>query len=110
MIYGRGIVRASRSRFYRHLQIWARERTVHYAFRFHGERPLRGLSPLGMPISNSNFTSQCGVCHGTSAARYGPPGEERSVRGESVGYELCEKPHALRLACLPLREKPDRRG
>ena len=36
---------------------WGRERTVRYAFRFHGERPLRGLPPLGMPISNSNFPS-----------------------------------------------------
>ena len=43
-----------------------------------------------------------------SVARYGPPREKRSVRGEPAGYELREEPHALRLACLPLCEKPER--
>ena len=43
-----------------------------------------------------------------SVARYGQPREKRSVRGEPAGYELGEEPHALRLACLPLREKPER--
>src|SRR5882762_10267948 len=43
-----------------------------------------------------------------SVARYGQPREKRSVRGEPAGYELCEEPHALRLACLPLCEEPNR--
>jgi AcrR family transcriptional regulator len=43
-----------------------------------------------------------------SVARYGQPREKRSVCGEPAGYELGEEPHALRLACLPLREKPER--
>src|SRR6185312_5059268 len=43
-----------------------------------------------------------------SVARYGQPGEKRSVRCEPAGCELREEPHALRLACLPLCEKPDR--
>jgi len=44
----------------------------------------------------------------TSVARSGQPREKRSVRGEPAGYELSEEPHALRLACLPLCEKPER--
>ncbi len=28
--------------------------------------------------------------------------------GEPEGYKLSEEPHALRLACLSLREKPER--
>ena len=65
------------------------------------------------PLGNANLQQQFpqpifGVWHGTSVARYGQPREKRSVRGEPAGYELCEEPHALRLACLPLREKPDR--
>jgi hypothetical protein len=43
-----------------------------------------------------------------SVARYGQPREKRSVRGEPAGHELSEEPHALRLACLPLCEKPER--
>src|SRR5580693_6689823 len=43
-----------------------------------------------------------------SVARYGQPREKRSVRGEPAGYELSEEPHALRVACLPLCEKPER--
>src|SRR6201998_3829035 len=43
-----------------------------------------------------------------SVARCGQPREKRSVCGEPAGYELREEPHALRLACLPLCEKPDR--
>src|ERR1700730_1134459 len=43
-----------------------------------------------------------------SVARYGEPREKRSVPGEPAGYELGEEPHALRLACLPLCEKPER--
>src|SRR5213082_2130807 len=43
-----------------------------------------------------------------SVARYGQPREKRRVRGEPAGYELREEPHALRLACLPLCEKPER--
>src|SRR5438309_10971091 len=43
-----------------------------------------------------------------SVARYGQPREKRRVRREPAGYELSEEPHALRLACLPLREKPER--
>src|SRR5580704_19749034 len=43
-----------------------------------------------------------------SVARYRQPREKRSVRGEPTGYELSEELHALRLACLPLREKPER--
>src|SRR6185312_3008792 len=43
-----------------------------------------------------------------SVARYGQPREKRSVRCEPAGYELREEPHALRLACLPLCEKPER--
>ena len=41
-------------------------------------------------------------------ARYGQPRKKWSVRGEPAGYELREEPHALRLACLPLCEKPER--
>jgi hypothetical protein len=43
-----------------------------------------------------------------SVARYGQSREKRRVRGEPAGYELGEEPHALRLACLPLGEKPER--
>src|SRR6266700_5108147 len=43
-----------------------------------------------------------------SVARYGQPREKRRVRGEPTGYELNEELHALRLACLPLCEKPNR--
>src|ERR1700752_2725694 len=43
-----------------------------------------------------------------SVPRSGQPREKRSVRGEPPGYELREEPHALRLACLPLCEKPER--
>src|SRR5436190_19212656 len=43
-----------------------------------------------------------------SVARYGQPREKRSVRGKPAGYELRDEPHALRLACLPLCEKPER--
>src|ERR1700738_3267153 len=43
-----------------------------------------------------------------SVARYGQPREKRAVPGEPAGYELREEPHALRLACLPLCEKPER--
>ncbi len=43
-----------------------------------------------------------------SVARYRQPREKRSIRGEPAGYELSEEPHALRLACLPLCEKPHR--
>src|SRR5580704_12630687 len=43
-----------------------------------------------------------------SVARYRQPCEKRRVRGEPAGYELSEEPHALRLACLSLREKPER--
>ncbi len=43
-----------------------------------------------------------------SVARYGQPREKRSVCGEPAGYELSEEPHALRLARLPLCEKPER--
>jgi hypothetical protein len=38
----------------------------------------------------------------------GQPREKRRVRGEPAGYELREEPHALRLACLPLCEEPNR--
>ena len=30
------------------------------------------------------------------------------MRGEPKRYELRKKPHALRLACLTLREEPER--
>ena len=43
-----------------------------------------------------------------SVARYGQSREKRRIRGEPAGYELGEEPHALRLACLPLCEKPER--
>src|SRR5438128_8804947 len=43
-----------------------------------------------------------------SVARYGQSREKRRVRGEPAGYELGEEPHALRLACLTLCEKPNR--
>src|SRR5258708_30897693 len=43
-----------------------------------------------------------------SVARYGQSREKRRVRGEPAGYELREEPHALRLACLPRSEKPER--
>src|ERR1700744_2590150 len=43
-----------------------------------------------------------------SVARYGQSREKRRVGGEPAGYELGEEPHALRLACLPLGEKPNR--
>jgi hypothetical protein len=43
-----------------------------------------------------------------SVARYGQSREKRRVRGEPAGYELGEEPHALRLACLALCEKPNR--
>src|SRR4030081_2618261 len=43
-----------------------------------------------------------------SVARYGQPREKRRVRGEPARYELREEPHALRLTCFPLREKPER--
>src|SRR5580698_2580419 len=43
-----------------------------------------------------------------SVAWYGQTRETRSVCGEPAGYELGEEPHALRLACLPLCEKPER--
>src|SRR5579859_2221909 len=43
-----------------------------------------------------------------SVARYGQSREKRRVRGEPAGYELGEEPHALRLACLALCEKPER--
>jgi Zn-dependent M28 family amino/carboxypeptidase len=42
------------------------------------------------------------------AAQAAKPREKRRVRGEPAGYELGEEPHALRLACLPLGEKPER--
>src|SRR4051794_14232513 len=42
-----------------------------------------------------------------SVARYLQPCEKRSVRGEPTGYELREEPDALRLACLPVGEKPE---
>src|SRR5690606_18664140 len=40
--------------------------------------------------------------------RYRQAREKWGVRGEPAGYKFSEKPHALRLACLPLREKPER--
>jgi hypothetical protein len=43
-----------------------------------------------------------------SVARYGQSREKWRVRGEPAGYELGEEPHALRLACLALCEKPNR--
>jgi hypothetical protein len=43
-----------------------------------------------------------------SVARNGQSREKRRARGEPAGYELGEEPHALRLACLPLCEKPNR--
>jgi hypothetical protein len=43
-----------------------------------------------------------------SVARYGQPREKRGIRGEPAGYELSEEPHALRLTCLPLGQKPER--
>ena len=60
--------------------------------------PLAGTCPLQ--------ASPATCC--ASVARYRQPREKRSVRGEPAGYELSEEPHALRLACLPLREKPER--
>src|ERR1700733_14777829 len=62
----------------------------------------------------------CGFCGGTSCPHEREPApchssvarrqsrEKRRVRGEPAGYELGEEPHALRLACLPLCEKPNR--
>src|SRR5580658_2519103 len=47
------------------------------------------------------------ICR-ASVVRYGQSREKRSVSGEPAGYELSEEPHALRLACLALCEKPNR--
>ena len=58
--------------------------------------------------SNSGVGRSPRATCGASVARYGQPREKRSVRGEPAGYELREEPHALRLACLPLCEKPER--
>lgn len=41
-------------------------------------------------------------------ARYGQSHEKRGLRGEPVEYELREEPQALRLACLPLCDQPNR--
>ena len=60
--------------------------------------PLAGTCPLQAPPT---------TCR-ASVARYGQAREKRSVCGEPAGYELSEEPHALRLARLPLREKPER--
>src|ERR1700729_4363281 len=60
--------------------------------------PLAGTCPLQVSPE---------TCR-ASVARYGQSREKRRVRGEPAGYELGEEPHALRLACLPLCEKPDR--
>src|SRR3954471_19910818 len=43
-----------------------------------------------------------------SVARCGQTREKWSVGGKSFGYELCEQPHAFRLARLSLRQKPKR--
>lgn len=55
-----------------------------------------------VPIPDSSPTER------TSVARYGRPRKKRRVGGESAGHELGEEPHALRLACLALSEKPNR--
>jgi hypothetical protein len=44
----------------------------------------------------------------SSVSGSGRSREKRRVRGEPARYELREEPHALRLACLPLCEKPNR--
>src|ERR1700694_1052462 len=54
-----------------------------------------------------SIASSMAPCFG-SVARYGQPREKQGVRGEPAGYELGEEPDALRLACLPLCEKPNR--
>src|ERR1700740_2792355 len=60
-----------------------------------------------VPASTSKVRSEAGASR-ASVARYGQPREKRRVRGEPAGYELSEEPDALRLACLPLCEKPKR--
>ena len=47
------------------------------------------------------------TCRSSVAGR-GQSREKRRVRGEPAGYELREKPHALRLSRLTLREEPQR--
>src|SRR5476651_601393 len=67
-------------------------------------RFLMWLAPLQALVHREASPATCRA----SVARYGLPREKRSVRGEPAGYEFSEEPHALRLACLPLCEKPER--
>jgi hypothetical protein len=62
----------------------------------------------GCPLANTCPLQASPATCCASVARYRQAREKRSVRGEPAGYELSEEPHALRLACLPLREKPER--
>ena len=67
-------------------------------------RPDEGFRRCAWSPSPSRGPATCRA----SVARCGQPREKRSVRGEPAGYELSEEPHALRLACLALGEKPER--
>ena len=65
------------------------------------------LAAIAARLSTGLRQAPSATCR-ASVARYGQSREKRSVCGEPAGYELGEEPHALRLACLPLREKPER--
>ena len=74
-------------------------------------RNIRGLNDAASSDRSSasdRITASVAGDLRASVARYGPPRKKRSARGEPAGYELREEPHALRLACLPLCEKPER--
>jgi hypothetical protein len=63
---------------------------------------------LGCPLAGTCPLQASPATCRASVARYGQSREKQRVRGEPAGYELGEEPHALRLACLPLCEKPNR--
>src|SRR3984957_12169750 len=87
-----------------------RRRTANRAENYRQQREgltAMSLGAIAARLPTGLWQASPATCR-ASVARYGQSREKRRVRGEPAGYELGEEPHALRLACLPLCEKPNR--